>query len=92
MVTSAWGRATSFPVFALGGEQGSDKTTMTRMLRAIVDPSAVPALALQKDERDLFTLAQSAHVLSFDDACSAMVSVSVTSPAFIVVHSFQAMM
>jgi microsomal dipeptidase-like Zn-dependent dipeptidase len=30
--------------------------------------------------------------LALSQACSAMVSVSVTSPAFIVVHSFQAMM
>jgi hypothetical protein len=30
--------------------------------------------------------------LSQPEACSAMVSVSVTSPAFMVVHSFQAMM
>lgn len=67
LVAALWGKATAYPVLALGGEQGSGKTTIARMLRTICDPSAVPALALPKDERDLFTLAMSAHVLSFDN-------------------------
>jgi len=67
LVASLWGRASAFPVLALGGEQGSGKTTMARMLRTLVDPSAVPALALPKDERDLFVQAMSGHALSFDN-------------------------
>ena len=67
LVGSLWGRATAYPVLALGGEQGSGKTTMARLLRSLVDPSAVSALALPKDERDLFTMAMSGHVLSFDN-------------------------
>lgn len=67
LVGALWGRATAYPVLAVGGEQGSGKTTMVRMLRAIVDPSAVAALALPRDERDLFTMAMSGHVQSFDN-------------------------
>lgn len=67
LVAALWGRGTSFPVLALGGEQGSGKTTMARMLRSLVDPSAVPALSLPKDERDLIVVATTAHVLSFDN-------------------------
>lgn len=67
LLGALWGRATAYPVLALGGEQGSGKTTMARLLRSIVDPSAVSALALPRDERDLFTMAMSGHVLSFDN-------------------------
>ncbi|WP_296591848.1 DUF6371 domain-containing protein [Roseibium sp.] len=67
LVAALWGRAKAYPVLALGGEQGSGKTTMARMLRTLVDPSAVPALALPKDERDLFVQAMSGHALSFDN-------------------------
>lgn len=67
LVAALWGRASAYPVLALGGEQGSGKTTMARMLRTLADPSAVPALALPKDERDLFVQAMSGHTLSFDN-------------------------
>jgi len=67
LVAALWGKASAFPVLALGGEQGSGKTTMARMLRTLVDPSAVSALALPKDDRDLFVMAMSGHVLSFDN-------------------------
>lgn len=67
LIAALWGRASAYPVLALGGEQGSGKTTMARLLRTIVDPSAVPALALPKDERDLFVQAMSGHTLSFDN-------------------------
>ena len=67
LVAALWGRARTYPVLALGGEQGSGKSTMARLLRTLVDPSAVSALALPKDERDLFVQAMSGHVLSFDN-------------------------
>lgn len=67
LVAALWGRANAFPVLALGGEQGSGKTTMARVLRTLVDPSAVPGLSIPKDERDLFVQAMSGHTLSFDN-------------------------
>ncbi|SUB00550.1 Superfamily II helicase and inactivated derivatives [Pannonibacter phragmitetus] len=67
LVAALWGRGSAFPVLALGGEQGSGKSTMARLLRGLVDPSAVSGLAQPKDERDLFTMAISSHVLSFDN-------------------------
>lgn len=67
LVGTMWGRATGYPVLALGGEQGSGKSTMAKALRTLCDPSAVAALALPRDERDLFTMAMSGLVLSFDN-------------------------
>ncbi|KZK93362.1 hypothetical protein PsAD5_03077 [Pseudovibrio sp. Ad5] len=67
MVASLWGRSRSYPVLALGGEQGSGKSTMARLLRSITDPCAVAASSLPKDERDLMVMAQNGHVLNFDN-------------------------
>ncbi|WP_108820130.1 DUF6371 domain-containing protein [Pseudovibrio sp. Alg231-02] len=67
MVACLWGRSRSYPVLALGGEQGSGKSTMARLLRSITDPCAVSASSLPKDERDLMVMAQNGHVLNFDN-------------------------
>lgn len=67
LVAALWGAAEAFPILALGGEQGSGKTTMARLLRSLVDPSTVPTLSPPRDERDLVILAANAHVLSFDN-------------------------
>ncbi|KZL21201.1 hypothetical protein PsAD2_00490 [Pseudovibrio axinellae] len=67
MVASLWGRSRSYPVLALGGEQGSGKSTMARLIRSLADPCAVSASSLPKDERDLMVMAQNGHVLNFDN-------------------------
>lgn len=67
LVAALWGRGTTYPVLAVGGEQGSGKSTVAKLLRNIVDPSAVPSYAPPKEERDLFTMATNGHVLSFDN-------------------------
>ncbi len=38
LIASLWGKSTVFPVLALGGEQGSGKSTMARLLRTLVGP------------------------------------------------------
>lgn len=67
LIAALWGGSSEFPVLALGGEQGSGKSTMARLLRGLVDPSAVDALSIPKDDRDFFTMAMTGHVLSFDN-------------------------
>lgn len=72
LVATLWGKSDPgrpkvYPLLALGGEQGSGKTTVALMLRSISDPSAVPAVSIPREERDLIALASSAHVLSFDN-------------------------
>ena len=67
LVASLWARDEIYPVLALGGEQGSGKSTIARLLQSLCDPSAVRGLALPRDDRDLFTMAMSGHALSFDN-------------------------
>jgi hypothetical protein len=52
---------------ALSGEQGSAKTALTKMLRALVDPNLAPVRAAPREERDLFIAANNGHLLAFDN-------------------------
>lgn len=54
-----------FPVLALIGEQGSCKSTLTRMLRALVDPGALAERPFPREDRDVAIAADNAWVLSF---------------------------
>jgi hypothetical protein len=49
-----------YPVLALAGEQGSAKTVLSKLLRALVDPSVAPVRALPRDDSH-------SHVLAFDN-------------------------
>lgn len=59
-----------YPVLAINGEQGAGKSVFSRMIRALVDPSAAPIRAVPKDERDLVVAASNSWVLAFDNLSS----------------------
>jgi hypothetical protein len=56
-----------YSVLAVAGEQGSAKTVLSKLLRALIDPSVAPVRALPRDERELFIAASNGHVLAFDN-------------------------
>jgi len=56
-----------YPVLALQAEAGSGKSTMTRQLRGIVDPSTVPIRSAPRDERDLAVSCAHNWVLALDN-------------------------
>jgi hypothetical protein len=56
-----------YPVLALSGEQGSAKSTLTAILRALLDPYTAPLRALPREDRDLFIAATNGHILAFDN-------------------------
>jgi hypothetical protein len=56
-----------YPLLALSGEQGSAKTLLSKMLRALVDPNVAPVRALPRENRELFITAHHGHVLAFDN-------------------------
>ena len=56
-----------YPVLAIAGEQGSAKTVLSKLLRALIDPNVAPVRALPRDERELFIAAGNGHVLAFDN-------------------------
>jgi hypothetical protein len=56
-----------YPLLAMSGEQGSAKTVLSKMLRALVDPNAAPLRALPREERELFIAANNSHAMAFDN-------------------------
>src|SRR6516225_4008600 len=56
-----------YPLLAISGEQGSAKTVLSKLLRALVDPNVAAVRALPRDERELMIAANNGHVLAFDN-------------------------
>jgi hypothetical protein len=56
-----------YPLMALSGEQGSAKSTLCAILRALLDPNTAPLRALPREDRDLFIAASNGYVLAFDN-------------------------
>jgi hypothetical protein len=48
------------PLLVIAGEQGSAKTVLSKLLRALVDPNVAPVRTLPHEERDLFIAAKMA--------------------------------
>jgi hypothetical protein len=46
-----------YPLLSISGEQGSAKTVLSKMLRALVDPNCAPVRSLPREDRDLFIAA-----------------------------------
>lgn len=56
-----------YPIMVVHGEQGTGKSTFTRILRNLIDPSTVPLRGLNKDIRDLLVTATNNHVVVLDN-------------------------
>lgn len=56
-----------YPALILQGEQGSSKTTLARMLKAIVDPSTAPVRTAPRGEHDLVIAANNSWLISLDN-------------------------
>src|SRR2546428_19512 len=50
-----WG---PYPILALYGPQGASKSSLTKMVRALIDPNEAPIRTFPRTERDLFISAQ----------------------------------
>ncbi len=57
----------SFPIVVLNGEQGSAKSTTSRVLRSLVDPSAVSIRGGPREERDLVATARNSWMIVYDN-------------------------
>ena len=71
---AAWAVCTYCPgpylVLVLSGEQGSGKSTVARLLRALTDPCAVPLRLPPRESRDLVVAARASHVVAYDNLSS----------------------
>lgn len=56
-----------YPILILQGEQGTGKSTTSKVIRSLVDPSSVPLRAPPRDIRDLLVSASNNHVVVLDN-------------------------
>src|SRR5262249_46835016 len=56
-----------YPVLAISGEQGTAKSTLVAILRALIDPNMSPLRALPREDRELFIQANNGWLLAFDN-------------------------
>ncbi len=56
-----------YPLLAISGEQGSAKTVLSKLLRAMIDPNAAPVRSLSREERELMIAANNGYLLAFDN-------------------------
>lgn len=56
-----------FPVLVVNGEQGSAKSSLCRMARALIDPNEAALRRPPRDDRDLMIAASNAWVIGFDN-------------------------
>ncbi len=56
-----------YPILVLHGEQGSAKSTTSRVLRALLDPNTAPLRGEPRDLRDVMIAASNGWIISFDN-------------------------
>jgi hypothetical protein len=65
-----------YPLLILQGEQGSAKSTTSRVLRRLVDPHAAPLRCEPKSQQDLMIAANSSWLIAFDNLSGVKASLS----------------
>src|SRR5437868_13535290 len=56
-----------YPILMLQGEQGTAKSTTTRILRSLIDPNVSPLRTVPRNERDLMIAATNSWAQCFDN-------------------------
>ena len=56
-----------YPVLIVNGEQGSAKSTLCRMARALVDPNSAPLRRPPRNDRDLMIAASNGWIMGYDN-------------------------
>jgi hypothetical protein len=56
-----------YPLLAIAGEQGTAKTVLSKILKALIDPNAAPVRSLSREERELMIAANNGYLLGFDN-------------------------
>lgn len=56
-----------YPILTIDGEQGSAKSSMAKLLRAIIDPNVAPLRSMPRSERDLAISGSNSWVIVLDN-------------------------
>ncbi len=66
-LTAALAARAPYPILALNGEQGTGKSTASRVCRELLDPNTAGLRSAPKGERDLFISAKNSAIMAFDN-------------------------
>lgn len=66
MLTALRGKG-PYPILVLNGEQGSSKSTFSKIVRGLIDPNSADLRTLPREEREFFISASNSHLLAFDN-------------------------
>lgn len=72
----ALGGVKPYPILILQGEQGSGKSTTSRVIRALVDPSSTPLRSPPREPKDLLVSAMNTHVVTLDNLSGLSADIS----------------
>lgn len=72
----ALGAVKPYPILIFQGEQGTGKSTNTKLLRSLVDPSSVPLRSPPKDTDQLLVSASNTHVVAMDNLSGLKAEIS----------------
>lgn len=67
LVSPSFAKAFSFPIIVLTGEAASGKSTLAKLIKALVDPEVTETAVKPTKIDDLFVAAQTSHLLSYDN-------------------------
>ena len=56
-----------YPLLAISGEQGSVKSVLSKLLKALIDPNPALVRSLSRQERELMIAANNGYLLAFDN-------------------------
>jgi hypothetical protein len=56
-----------YPILVINGEHGAAKSSLTAMIRSLLDPNDAPLRAEPSDTRDLMIQASNSHLVSYDN-------------------------
>jgi hypothetical protein len=56
-----------YPIIALSGVQGAGKSTISKVLRSLIDPSLAALTTIPKSERDVAIAATNSHLIAMDN-------------------------
>ena len=73
MIAWALGAASGigpYPILTINGEQGSGKSTRSKLVRRLVDPNVADTRRQPRESRDLYIAARNAHVVALNNLSS----------------------
>lgn len=71
-------KSNQYPIAVLQGPQGSGKSTLSEILKMLIDPGVPSLRSLPKSEEDLFIAAKHSHLICFDNLSRIKADVSDT--------------